>query len=131
MYDISTKSVSKLSGDLSSAFVEAAETNAQDSPVSEPTNRIENKTPYEYHKDEIDRKDTIPRDLSESPSEYYETKTSVDDIMLAEASEQFESVEIPPGVTKFGDLQVDSNNLSADGSLVSISSGYSKTGSNV
>lgn len=131
MYDIATKSVSKLSGDLSSAFVEAAETNAQDSPILEPTNRIENKSPDEYHKDEIDRKDTIQRDLSESPSEYYETKTSVDDIMLAEASEQIESVEIPSGITKFGDLQVESNNLSAGGSLVSISSGYSKTGSNV
>lgn len=34
MYDIATKSVSKLSGELSSAFVEAAEANSDDETAS-------------------------------------------------------------------------------------------------
>ncbi|KAJ8942656.1 hypothetical protein NQ318_013369 [Aromia moschata] len=82
MYDVATKTVSKLSGELSSAFVEAAEANSDDAPdnaeAAAASNIIETRVPYEG---DIDRQDVPAVDLA-SQDEVMET---------AEASEQLES----------------------------------------
>lgn len=103
MYDVSTKTVSKLNGELSSAFVEAAETNTNDqnekeeitSSVAAASNIVETKLPapegttnnFKQIRDSID-------DLDEAASEYVESKVPIIDPgdidLVADGSEQFE-----------------------------------------
>lgn len=130
MYDVSTQTVSKLSGELSAAFVDAAESNANEEKDPSPSDIVETRIPYT----EGDVKENI-QDLSddqvESESEYVESKVPIIDPMQAdletEASEQLESFADISGmpVHSGGDLLA-----SASSSLdnrVSISSGYSRT----
>lgn len=76
MYDVVTQTVSKLSGELSSAFVEAAEANSEDSP-DEPTaaesSLVDSRVPFGEH---VDRVDVTLRasDLEESASDVVESK---------------------------------------------------------
>lgn len=57
MYDVATQTVNKLSGELSSAFVEAAEANSNDGDVvSSSSEIVENSIPFP--KTEIDRIDS-------------------------------------------------------------------------
>lgn len=71
MYDVATKTVSKLSGELSSAFVEAAEANSNDETAASETTIIESRVPYPETL--IDRKD----DLDSAGSSYTEHKVSM------------------------------------------------------
>lgn len=143
MYDIATKTVSKLSGELSSAFVDAAETNSRHAPggSAAASNVVETRVPYPEGAS-IDRKDvfieTSEKDLENSASEFVEAKIPLIDPTqsdnLGDASEQLESFVDISGmpVQPQGDLAVaasDAGGLAAE--QVSISSGYSKTGSNL
>ncbi|KAF2893862.1 hypothetical protein ILUMI_12303 [Ignelater luminosus] len=148
MYDIATQTVSKLSGELSSAFVDAAETNSRHAPggsaaasAAAASNVVEMRVPYPEGVS-IDRKDvsgeTFEKDLEDSASEYVEAKIPLIDPTqsdnLGDASEQLESFVDISGmpVQPQGDLAVaasDADVLAAK--QVSISSGYSKTGSNL
>lgn len=57
MYDVSTQTVSKLSGELSSAFVEAAEANSNDDTSASASSTVENKVPYRSNR--ISRSDDL------------------------------------------------------------------------
>lgn len=71
MYDVATQTVSKLSGELSSAFVEAAEANSNDETAASSTTIIENRVPYTPAN--IDRKD----DLASAASSYSQRRVSI------------------------------------------------------
>lgn len=71
MYDVATQTVSKLSGELSSAFVEAAEANSNDETAASATTIIENRIPFSATN--IDRKD----DLTGAASSYAEQSVSI------------------------------------------------------
>ncbi|KAB0805484.1 hypothetical protein PPYR_02454 [Photinus pyralis] len=97
MYDLGTQTVNKLSGELSSAFVDAAETNSgQDlSPLqSAASNVVETRIPYPNG--QLERKNFHDGfDLEEGASKFYEAKIPVIDPAsvdgMSAASEQFES----------------------------------------
>lgn len=98
MYDVSTKAVSKLNGDLSAAFVEAAETNTNDKETEQKGSAseiVETKAPPP-ESSSIDRKDHSSSlvDLSEAASDYVESRVPVIDPtetdLDADGSEQFE-----------------------------------------
>lgn len=68
MYDVGTQTVSKLSGELSSAFVEAAEANSNDEPSASASNVIENRIPFP--KNNVDRKDDFDSAASSNAEEH-------------------------------------------------------------
>lgn len=114
MYDIATKTVNKLSGELSAAFVEAAEANADEEStpgeVASASNTIESKVTYANNaEDRFDQDD--------SASDFVETVSD----LQTDASEQLESFMDIDGLT----IQKDRSTL-ASNSGVSISTGYSK-----
>lgn len=98
MYDVSTKTVSKLDGELSAAFVQAAETNTKEEDASpSSSNLIETKLPapdgltsLQQH----DVEDDLIDDLESSASEYVEMKVPIIDPttsdLHADGTEQFE-----------------------------------------
>ncbi|KAJ8978832.1 hypothetical protein NQ317_010832 [Molorchus minor] len=76
MYDVATQTVSKLSGELSSAFVEAAEANSDDEEIADKaadSNVVESRVPFtgEIDRQDVDREEA---DFSASASEYLEVK---------------------------------------------------------
>ncbi|CAG9813102.1 unnamed protein product [Phaedon cochleariae] len=72
MYDVATQTVSKLSGELSSAFVEAAEANSEDEAQQvAASNTIENIVAY---RGEIDRHDLEDDELAGAASDIDESK---------------------------------------------------------
>ncbi|GJQ76522.1 hypothetical protein Trydic_g2225 [Trypoxylus dichotomus] len=87
MYDVASQTVSKLSGDLSSAFVDAADANTDDSSVA-ASNVVEVRvpSPKNINPDRID----ISSDLEDSASDILESKVRIIDPMETEASEQLE-----------------------------------------
>lgn len=135
MYEVSTQTVSKLSGELSSAFVDAAEANADKDAEVESTvaasNRIETRVPYTG---EIDRKDTFETsDLNGEASEFDESKIPIIDPMQGdldtEASEQLESfVDFSGRALNHDDMIVSESRVHPKENKVLIESGYSKTG---
>ncbi|KAK5647455.1 hypothetical protein RI129_002347 [Pyrocoelia pectoralis] len=130
MYDLTTQTVNKLSGELSSAFVDAAETNSGQglSPLQgSSSNVVETRIPYPNSA--LDMKDISHDsvDLEEGASEYFETKIPViDPDSLPEASEQLERFVDISGMPIHGDLVAAASSGTKE---VSVSSGYSKTGS--
>lgn len=102
MYDVGTKSVSKLSGELSSAFVDAAEENSKKDGEKEEedydtsaSNIIETRIPYTGSELEqnFHVSDAV---LDESASDFVESKVPIIDPMdnedlESQASEQLES----------------------------------------
>lgn len=68
MYDVATQTVSKLSGELSSAFVEAAEANSNDDDTSGSASDIV-ETRIEYTGRDIERKNDM-KDLETAASSY-------------------------------------------------------------
>lgn len=127
MYDIATKTVNKLSGELSAAFVEAAEANAEEEKApaelaSASSNTVESKAAYpDGAEDRLDE-EILEGDLSDSASDFIETRVPivepVQGDLETEASERVES---------FVDInsQKDVSALTS-GSGVSISTGYSR-----
>lgn len=97
MYDVATKSVSKLDGELSTAFVEAAETNTsnenEDENAPSASNLIETKLPAPDGLIALQDDDLID-DLDQAASEYVEMKVPIIDPttsdLQADGSEQFE-----------------------------------------
>ncbi|KAI4467490.1 actin bundling/missing in metastasis-related [Holotrichia oblita] len=91
MYDVASKTVSKLNGELSSAFVDAADANTEDSAVA-ASNLVEVRvpSPKTVNPDRID----IPSDLDGSASDILTSKVRIIDPMESdlesEASEQLE-----------------------------------------
>lgn len=91
MYDVASKTVSKLSGELSSAFVDAADANTEDSAVA-ASNLVEVRVPSPkiINPDRID----IPSDLDSSASDILTSKVRIIDPVESdlepEASEQLE-----------------------------------------
>ncbi|KAF5307217.1 hypothetical protein FQR65_LT00733 [Abscondita terminalis] len=135
MYDLATQTVSKLSGELSSAFVDAAETNSQQNldPIqSASSDIIETRIPYS---DSIinQKSSNLRADLEESASEYVHAKVPVIDPAhsdnLSEASEQLESFVNIAGMPVQEDLLAAASNSFATANKFSTKSGYSKTGS--
>ncbi|XP_023311770.1 bromodomain-containing protein 4-like [Anoplophora glabripennis] len=138
MYDVATQTVSKLSGELSSAFVEAAEANSEGSP-EEPTaaesNVVETRVPFEGN---IERADVAPpgSDLDESASDVKESKIPIidpsqEEDLETEASEQLGSFVDTSGipVKTEEDLIASGSELylnSVDNNVL-ISSGYSRS----
>lgn len=128
MYDIATKTVNKLSGELSAAFVEAAEANAEEEKtlgeVASPTNTIESKVAYsEGAEDRLDEQ-ISESDLSDSASDIIESKVpsdSPESDLATDASEQIESFVNVDGVPV-----PDQKDVIASDSGVSISTGYSR-----
>lgn len=91
MYDVGSKSVSKLSGELSSAFVDAADANTDDTSVA-ASNLVEVRVPSPEN---VNPKETyIVSDLEDSPSDISESRVRIIDPMDSElepeASEQLE-----------------------------------------
>lgn len=136
MYDVPTQTVSKLSGELSSAFVEAAESNTKGKretvTISEgESNIIETKVPKpDTYSSRIDAEPTFSEDLSSAASELSESRIPIIDPMASdletEASEQLESFVDISGlpIHPQGDLNVAENSVEAH---VDMNSGYSKT----
>lgn len=131
MYDIATKTVSKLNGELSAAFVEAAESNVdEEKDITASTNIIETRIPYPEDRIDLESGSHIVSDeLADSASEYVESKVPIIDPtqtdLETEASEQLESFVDISGMPVQDDLTAAaSDNLS---NQVSISSGYSRT----
>lgn len=127
MYDIATKTVNKLSGELSAAFVEAAEANADEEKApaelaSASSNTVELKATYpDSAEDRLDE-EISESDLSDSASDFIESKVPIVEPsqgdLATDASEQVESL-----------VNADSQknvSVSENGSGVSISSGYSR-----
>ncbi|KAJ8935160.1 hypothetical protein NQ314_012979 [Rhamnusium bicolor] len=104
MYDVATQTVSKLSGELSSAFVEAAEANSEDNPEEGTRSAASNIVPIIDPMQEED--------------------------METDASEQLESFVDTSGlrVSSQGDLTVSDGELNSLENQILINSGYSKTG---
>lgn len=77
MYDVATQSVSKLSGELSSAFVDAAEANSNDDEdtSASSSNIMENRVPLT--KRQINRNNAASDDLKSESSKYYEDRVSI------------------------------------------------------
>ncbi|XP_025832147.1 mediator of RNA polymerase II transcription subunit 15-like [Agrilus planipennis] len=141
MYDLNTKTVSKLSGELSSAFVEAAEANTSDNlEAIAPSNIVETRVPYP----DIDRRDLVAftdedfqYDLSDASSQLVESRIPIIDPMEEKDEDEYE-VEASEQLEQFVDisgLKVRPEDLAAAASdnlenQVIVSSGYSKTGSN-
>lgn len=120
MYDIATKTVNKLSGELSAAFVEAAEANAEEEKApaelaSASSNTVESKVTYVEGAEDRSDEGIVESDLSDSASDFVETKVPIventQDDLVTDASEQLESV-----------VNIDNES----NSKVSISSGYSR-----
>lgn len=122
MYDIATKTVNKLSGELSAAFVEAAEANAEEEKtpgeVASGSNTVESRVTYA--EDRLDE-GISESDLSDSASDFVESKVPIVDSpqgdLETDASELVES---------FLDVAVRPQSERISNSEVSISSGYSK-----
>lgn len=132
MYDIATRTVNKLSGELSTAFVEAAEANAEEDKTpdvaSSTSNKIESKVSFiDTAEDRID-KEVSDSDLTDSASDVVESKVPIVDPtqtdLETEASEQLESFVDVAGIATYP--QADLTALASD-SKVSITSGYSRT----
>ncbi|KAK4885481.1 hypothetical protein RN001_001752 [Aquatica leii] len=135
MYDLATQTVSKLSGELSSAFVDAAETNSQQNlaplqPAS--SNVVETRIPYPHGAVE---KQTfyVNDDLEEGASEYVNANVPVFDPVesdsFSEPSEQLESFVDISGMPVQEDLLAAASNLDIAADKISITSRNSKTGS--
>lgn len=132
MYDVATQTVSKLDGELSAAFVDAAESNAsEEKEKPAPSNVVETRIPYTEKDLEENVQLLDDQDQSDAASEYVESKVPIIDPTEAdletEASEQLESFSDISGMSIHpqGDL-VTSASSSLD-NHVSISSGYSRT----
>lgn len=132
MYDVATQTVSKLDGELSAAFVDAAESNANEEKEGPaPSNIVETRIPYT--EEDLDENVQLldDEDQSEAASEYIESKVPIIDPMQAdletEASEQLDSFSDISGmpIHPQGDLVAAASD-SLD-NRVSISSGYSRT----
>lgn len=129
MYDIATKTVNKLSGELSSAFVEAAEANAEEpGEAVSPSNAVEAKLPYpDGAEDRIDT-GVSEGDLSDSASDFVESRVPIIDPtqgdLETEASEQLESFVDVAGMAVHPQKDL---TAVESGSRVSITSGYSRT----
>lgn len=132
MYDIATRTVNKLSGELSTAFVEAAEANAEEDKnpgeIASASNRVESKVPYaDGAEDRLDE-EVLESDLTDSASDFIESKVPIIDPTQAdletEASEQLESFMDVAGMAIHP--QADLAAVPSD-SKVSITSGYSRT----
>lgn len=131
MYDIATQTVNKLSGELSTAFVEAAEANADEEKTPgeavSGTNTVESKVPYtDGAEDRID-KEVLDGDLSDSASDFVESKVPINPAqsdLETEASELVESFVDVAGIAMHPQSHLTA--LPSD-SKVSITSGYSKT----
>ncbi|XP_017772353.1 PREDICTED: uncharacterized protein LOC108559547 [Nicrophorus vespilloides] len=124
MFDVGTQTVSKLDGELSSAFVDAAESNTDEKKEEEAaSNRVETKVPVPEGIDRRDYGDDV--ELDEAASELIESKVPIIDPMQtdleAEGSEQLESFVDISG------MQVSEDLTPSASSYVAISSGYSKT----
>lgn len=97
MYDISTKTVNKLNGELSTAFVDAAETNTNEEKLSEEaaeaSNIVETKLPAPEQSNRLQQTDSLD-DLDEAASEYVESKVPIIDPtesdLKPDGSERFE-----------------------------------------
>lgn len=77
MYDVGTGTVSKLNGELSSAFVDAAEANSSDnSEKVSASNIIETIVPYHEEKSNEKRYNS-PQDLDSSASNFVDTKVRI------------------------------------------------------
>lgn len=135
MYDVPTQTVNKLSGELSSAFVDAAESNTKEKREAiSASNIVETKVPQpDGFSSRIDTDFEEPGDLASTASELEESKVPIIDPMAedleSEASEQFESFVDVSGlpVHPQGDLSVSANTLYGG---VIMSEGYSKTSAN-
>lgn len=129
MYDIATQTVNKLNGELSAAFVDAAEANAEEEKSTNDedssSNALESRVPYpDTAEDRID----TDVDQSGSASDFIETNVPVADPIEAdletEASEQLESFVDISGTP------IHPREDLTSGDQISISSGYSKTDHN-
>lgn len=96
MYDVATQSVSKLSGELSSAFVDAAEANTENDPEDSSgasSNLVEIRV--RATQDRFDTEDEPNSDLAGAQSEIFESRIPLIDVKdfdpRPEASEQLES----------------------------------------
>lgn len=123
MYDIGTKTVSKLDGELSTAFVEAAETNSSDENDNKTSSSdlIETKLPAPDSNSLKLNEDTD--DLDEAASEYVESsKVPIIDPsksdLKADGTEQFE---------KFVDISGMEVNTNQDLTVSATNSDQSKT----
>ncbi|XP_074036836.1 uncharacterized protein isoform X2 [Leptinotarsa decemlineata] len=93
MYDVVSQNVTKLSGELSSAFVEAAEANSEDNvEETAASNVIETRVSFTG---KVDRQGYLEEDLEDSASEIEESKIPVidplqDEVMETESSENLE-----------------------------------------
>lgn len=136
MYDIGTQTVSKLSGELSSAFVDAAETNSkQAAPLAgASSNVVETRVPsptqdHIYVEEEAD--------LVDAATDFDETKIPVidptKDDNLSEASEQLESFVDVSGmpINPQEDLSVAASSYKGAKSFLPEASGNIKTGTNL
>lgn len=139
MYDIATKTVNKLSGELSSAFVDAAETNSKqniDKITGLSSDIVETVVPYP-NREGLSKFQESDDDLLISASEYIDSKIPIidptQDDNFSSASEQLEKFVDISGmpVHPRDDLQVAASSEDALSNHVLISSGYSKTGSNL
>lgn len=125
MYDVGTRSVSKLSGELSSAFVDAAEENskkeAEDDSRENETSAshiIETRIPYtgsEYEQN-FHTSDAL---LEESASDFVESRVPIidpmdNDDLETQASEQLNSfVDISDGSIERDDLTASASDLNS------------------
>lgn len=117
MYDIATKTVNKLSGELSTAFVEAAEANSDEEKggAASASNTVESKILYADGAEDRIGEEAAEGDLTDSASDFVESKVpSSQSDLETEASEQMES---------FVDL-------AGNAVQPEVSSGYSRTDHN-
>ncbi|KAJ8925521.1 hypothetical protein NQ315_009360, partial [Exocentrus adspersus] len=135
MYDVATQTVSKLSGELSSAFVEAAEANSDgknEDTAGDASNVEETRVSLN-----VDRADTDTTDLAleESASGIVEAKIPIIDLskdqedMETDASEQLASFVDVAGmpISSKEDLAMSGSEFYSNSQDVLISSSYSKT----
>lgn len=128
MYDVSSKSVNKLNGELSASFVEAAEANSEeDKDVASASNVIETRVPYPEDRVDVESDDELINDeLTGSASDIVESKVPIIDPTQADletdASEQLESFVDVSGMP----VAEEDLTAAASDNRVYISSGYSK-----
>ncbi|KAG5865657.1 hypothetical protein JTB14_026178 [Gonioctena quinquepunctata] len=127
MYDVVSQTVTKLSGELSSAFVDAAEANSEDNEATAASNLIERRVSYTGEPVSPGHTDG---DLEDSASDINESKIPIidplqDEDMDTEASENLERFVDISG-RPIEDFAVSNSNLLEN--HFEMSSTYSKTG---
>lgn len=111
MYDIISKTVSRLSGELSSKFVDVAEENIFDEPTGAIDRMDVGIADEDSHADPSETVESFGESLEANPSEIVE---SIEENMQAEPSEVVESI-VKPDSKPAGHLE----------NKIDISSGYS------